>query len=207
MASAAQAAHARTHRGALPALVLRPLLSRAAARQHGLPARNRASTGPGGDYASAPGTERRSGRVRGALRARQELPVLELFLSVDVRASRPCAGSSARWCRARKASCCVSGVRGAGVIEPRLAKSNIRIDRAGGDYRSFDINARPARQSLRGRLRSRAALPRLDLPAAGLRHGRRALLSEGHDQAAAPQAVLHFRRGAIIPRRNPRLPY
>jgi hypothetical protein len=36
------------------------------------------------------------------------------------------------------ANCCVSGVRGAGVIEPRLGEIEYSIDRAGGDYRSFD---------------------------------------------------------------------
>ena len=36
-------------------------------------------------------------------------------------------------------SCCVSGVRGAGVLEPRDGKDEVSIDRAGGDYRSFEI--------------------------------------------------------------------
>jgi PAN domain len=34
--------------------------------------------------------------------------------------------------------CCVSGVRGAGVIEPRRGSLEYSIDRIGGDYRSFD---------------------------------------------------------------------
>jgi len=33
--------------------------------------------------------------------------------------------------------CCVSGVRGAGVIEPRRGPLEYSIDRIGGDYRSF----------------------------------------------------------------------
>ncbi len=36
-------------------------------------------------------------------------------------------------------ACCVSGVRGAGVIEPRSATLEFNIDRLGGDYRYFDI--------------------------------------------------------------------
>jgi hypothetical protein len=37
-------------------------------------------------------------------------------------------------------SCCVSGVRGAGVVEPRKGSaSEFAIDRLGGDYRYFDI--------------------------------------------------------------------
>jgi PAN domain len=35
--------------------------------------------------------------------------------------------------------CCVSGVRGAGVVELRNGAVETAIDRAGGDYRSFEI--------------------------------------------------------------------
>jgi hypothetical protein len=42
------------------------------------------------------------------------------------------------------ADCCVSGVRGAGVIEPRLGGAlEYSIDRAGGDYRTFETNPDP----------------------------------------------------------------
>ena len=34
--------------------------------------------------------------------------------------------------------CCVSGVRGAGVVEPRTGPVEYSIDRLGGDYRNFD---------------------------------------------------------------------
>ncbi len=34
--------------------------------------------------------------------------------------------------------CCVSGVRGAGVIEPRTNALETSIDRVGGDYRNFE---------------------------------------------------------------------
>jgi hypothetical protein len=43
-----------------------------------------------------------------------------------------------------KDDCCVSGVRGAGVIEPRRGHIEFSIDRHGGDYRSFDTAADPA---------------------------------------------------------------
>ncbi len=35
--------------------------------------------------------------------------------------------------------CCISGVRGAGVVEPRNGTEETSIDRAGGDYRSFEL--------------------------------------------------------------------
>ncbi len=42
------------------------------------------------------------------------------------------------------ASCCVSGVRGAGVIEPQAGAIEYSIDRIGGDYRSFETPADPS---------------------------------------------------------------
>lgn len=37
--------------------------------------------------------------------------------------------------------CCVSGVRGSGVIEPRKGPVEYSIDRLGGDYRNLDVAA------------------------------------------------------------------
>lgn len=37
-------------------------------------------------------------------------------------------------------NCCVSGVRGAGVVEPRNGASETSIDQFGGDYRNFEVN-------------------------------------------------------------------
>jgi hypothetical protein len=42
-----------------------------------------------------------------------------------------------------ESSCCVSGVRGAGVIEPQAGAIEYSIDRYGGDYRSFETPADP----------------------------------------------------------------
>lgn len=41
-------------------------------------------------------------------------------------------------------SCCVSGVRGAAVMEPRKGPIEFAIDRLGGDYRNLDISPDPA---------------------------------------------------------------
>jgi hypothetical protein len=38
-------------------------------------------------------------------------------------------------------NCCVSGVRGAGVVEPRTRAVETSIDRLGGDYRSFELKS------------------------------------------------------------------
>ena len=36
-------------------------------------------------------------------------------------------------------NCCVSGVRGAGVVEPRSGAEEVSIDRLGGDYKNFAL--------------------------------------------------------------------
>ncbi len=43
--------------------------------------------------------------------------------------------------------CCVSGVRGAGIVEPPVGDAEFSIDRFGGDYRHFDIAADPTGKS------------------------------------------------------------
>jgi hypothetical protein len=42
-----------------------------------------------------------------------------------------------------EANCCVSGVRGAGVIEPKADAVEFGIDRYGGDYKSVEVAADP----------------------------------------------------------------
>jgi len=38
-------------------------------------------------------------------------------------------------------NCCVSGVRGAGVVEPKNGTIETSIDRFGGDYKNFDLKS------------------------------------------------------------------
>jgi hypothetical protein len=45
------------------------------------------------------------------------------------------------------ATCCVSGVRGASVIEPHSEPVEFGIDRIGGDYRSFELPPDPTGKS------------------------------------------------------------
>jgi hypothetical protein len=61
--------------------------------------------------------------------------------------SYPAAGAAATcWLKTQVPqrnddACCVSGVRGAGVIEPKTGSTEIAIDRLGGDYRNFEVAA------------------------------------------------------------------
>ncbi len=61
---------------------------------------------------------------------------------------------------AKQSSCCVSGVRGAGVIEPRAGAIEYSIDRFGGDYRWFetppDTKGKACAEACQGEQRCRA---------------------------------------------------
>ena len=98
-----------------------------------------------------------------------------------------------------ESSCCVSGVRGAGVIEPRLGELEYSIDRVGGDYRSFettpDPQGKPCADACQAETRCRAWTYRR--PGYGTTGS--ALLPQRDDQAAAPPALLYFGGGAVAP--------
>jgi hypothetical protein len=44
----------------------------------------------------------------------------------------------------REDTCCVSGVKGAGVLEKKSGPTEFSIDRTGGDYRHLDVGTDPA---------------------------------------------------------------
>ncbi len=97
---------------------------------------------PGGDYASVP---IRSGDPAAcAARCEREgrCQAWSFSYPATARADAIC------WLKAQvtprvENSCCTSGVRGAGVIEPRTGGIEIAIDRLGGDYRNFDLPPDP----------------------------------------------------------------
>ena len=43
--------------------------------------------------------------------------------------------------------CCVSGIKGAGLVEKKSGPVEMSIDRAGGDYRQFDLPSDPSGES------------------------------------------------------------
>jgi hypothetical protein len=44
-------------------------------------------------------------------------------------------------------TCCVSGIKGAGLVEKRSGPVEMSIDRTGGDYRHFDLKPDPTGES------------------------------------------------------------
>lgn len=70
--------------------------------------------------------------------------------------SYPVPGGEGAMCALKSAvpariesTCCVSGVRGAGVLEPRDNGIEVSIDRPGGDYRHFPIRRNGNEESCR----------------------------------------------------------
>ncbi len=114
---------------------------------------------PGGDYATSPVTN--GDPAACAMRCERDKNCRSWSFSYP-----PAAGGSAV-CRLKrevmpriKSSCCVSGVRGAGVIEPRLGELEYSIDRVGGDYRSFETppgaHGKPCAEACQAESRCRA---------------------------------------------------
>ena len=78
--------------------------------------------------------------MRRALRARPALPGVGILLPGDRKSQCGVLAEVAGHARS-PAPCCVSGVRGAGIIEPQSGPREFSIDRVGGDYRSFELAA------------------------------------------------------------------
>ncbi len=98
---------------------------------------------PGGDYASFP---MRSGDpAQCAARCERDARCRAWAFSYPITES----ANAVCWLKSRvmpriASTCCVSGVRGTGVIEPRIGPIESGVDRFGGDYRQFDVPADPS---------------------------------------------------------------
>jgi hypothetical protein len=98
---------------------------------------------PGGDYASAP---LRSGDPAVcAARCERDARCRAWAFSYPATES----ANAVCWLKSRvmprvATSCCVSGVRGVGVIEPKGGPVEFAIDRIGGDFRHFELSSDPS---------------------------------------------------------------
>ena len=95
---------------------------------------------PGGDYASFP--MRYGDPAQCALRCERDGRCRAWAFSYPLTES----STAVCWLKSRvpprvAAPCCVSGVRGTGVIEPPSGPVEFGIDRFGGDYRNLDLPA------------------------------------------------------------------
>jgi hypothetical protein len=95
---------------------------------------------PGGDYLSTPVTSGDPADCALVCERDKRCHAWSFSYPTDVTSGAVCWLKSNVPARTRD-NCCVSGVRGAGVIEPRRGGAEFSIDRFGGDYRFFDTAA------------------------------------------------------------------
>src|SRR5258708_2688406 len=93
---------------------------------------------PRGDYSHAPSFSGHPAECALVCERHQRCPAWSLNYPSDNSENAVC------WLKDKvtprvESYCCGSGVRGAGVIEPRTGPVETSIDRFGGDYRSFEI--------------------------------------------------------------------
>jgi hypothetical protein len=101
---------------------------------------------PGGDYASFPMRSGDPGQC--AARCERDARCRAWAFSYPLTES----ANATCWLKSRimpriESTCCASGVRGTGVIEPRSGQTEFGVDRNGGDYRHFDVPADPSGRS------------------------------------------------------------
>src|SRR3954452_3860148 len=95
---------------------------------------------PGGDYLSSPVTSGDPADCALVCERDRRCRSWSFNYPTDV------AGGAVCWLKSNvpartQDNCCVSGVRGAGVVEPKNDSIETSIDRFGGDYRNFDVKA------------------------------------------------------------------
>jgi PAN domain len=93
---------------------------------------------PGGDYQSSPVASGDPADCALVCERDRHCRAWSFNYPTDIAADAVCWLKSNVPARIQN-SCCVSGVRGAGVVEPRNGATEPSIDRVGGDYRSFEI--------------------------------------------------------------------
>ena len=96
---------------------------------------------PGGDYLSAPVTSGDPAECALVCERDRRCRAWSFNYPTDATAGAVCWLKSSVPARTQD-PCCVSGVRGAGVVEPRTTTIETSIDRFGGDYKNFDLSAR-----------------------------------------------------------------
>ena len=95
---------------------------------------------PGGDYVSAPVISGDPADCALVCERDRRCRAWSFNYPTDITSGAVCWLKSSVPARVQS-NCCVSGVRGAGVVEPRNGAIETSIDRFGGDYRSFDLKS------------------------------------------------------------------
>jgi hypothetical protein len=95
---------------------------------------------PGGDYLNAPVTSGDPADCALTCERDRRCRAWSFNYPTDVNSGAVCWLKSTVPARVQNV-CCVSGVRGAGVVEPRNGAIETSIDRLGGDYKNFELKS------------------------------------------------------------------
>jgi len=95
---------------------------------------------PGGDYLSSPVTSGDPADCALVCERDKRCRAWSFNYPTDISSSAVCWLKSNVPARVPN-NCCVSGVRGAGVVEPKNNTVETSIDRFGGDYRNFELKS------------------------------------------------------------------
>jgi hypothetical protein len=95
---------------------------------------------PGGDYVNAPVISGDPADCALVCERDRRCRAWSFNYPTDITSGAVCWLKSSVPARVQS-NCCVSGVRGAGVVEPRNGAVETSIDRFGGDYKSFDLKS------------------------------------------------------------------
>jgi PAN domain len=95
---------------------------------------------PGGDYQNAPVTSGDPADCALACERDRRCRAWSFNYPTDATSGAVCWLKSNVPARVQD-NCCVSGVRGAGVVEPKNSAIETSIDRFGGDYRNFELKS------------------------------------------------------------------
>src|SRR6202167_1519592 len=95
---------------------------------------------PGGDYQSSPVASGDPAECALVCERDRRCRAWSFNYPTDIAGGAVCWLKNSVPARIRD-DCCISGVRGAGVVEPRNGAIETSIDRPGGDYRSFALKS------------------------------------------------------------------
>ena len=95
---------------------------------------------PGGDYVSSPVASGDPAECALVCERDRRCRAWSFNYPIDTTSGAVCWLKNSVPARVQD-NCCVSGVRGAGVVEPRNTAIETSIDRFGGDYRNFDLKS------------------------------------------------------------------
>jgi PAN domain-containing protein len=95
---------------------------------------------PGGDYSSSPVASGDPADCALLCERDRRCRAWSFNYPTDITTGAVCWLKNAVPQRAQN-NCCVTGVRGAGVVEPRNGAVETSIDRLGGDYKNFELKA------------------------------------------------------------------